>query len=136
MSFFRRHPHQDDLEHDDEDGIDPELRLRTVRTAASTLAETARQEERSERRRLSVKGKAFFHRMSQKKKTRESATSQADAPEVPTPPVAGVRRKIYVNSPLPREELDHRGEPVVRYKRNKVRTSSEYGHVCVPLPVR
>ncbi|OSX62305.1 hypothetical protein POSPLADRAFT_1181423 [Postia placenta MAD-698-R-SB12] len=123
MSFFRRHPHQDDLEHDDEDGIDPELRLRTVRTAASTLAETARQEERSERRRLSMKGKAFFHRMSQKKKTRESATSQANAPEVPTPPVAGVRRKIYVNSPLPREELDSRGEPVVRYKRNKVRTS-------------
>ncbi|CCM05301.1 uncharacterized protein FIBRA_07515 [Fibroporia radiculosa] len=116
MSFLRRHSPRDDSINDEDDGVDPELRLRTVRTAASTLAEYARQEERTERRKISLRGKQFFHRRSQKKKP-------PAPPAGPTGGVAGPRRKIYVNTPLPREDLDSRGEPLVRYKRNKVRTS-------------
>ena len=51
MSAFQRHPDPDELDTDDEtDAVDPELRLRTVRTAASTIAESIRTEERIERR--------------------------------------------------------------------------------------
>ncbi|PCH37130.1 phospholipid-translocating P-type ATPase [Wolfiporia cocos MD-104 SS10] len=122
MSLFHRQQHPDDLANDPDDGVDPDLRLRTVRTAASTLAEYARQEERADKRRT-LRGRAFFHRISQKKKKRDSEPSQAEGNNAPAPQVAGVRRKIYVNCPLPREDLDSRGEPLVRYARNKVRTS-------------
>ncbi|KAL1408534.1 phospholipid transporting ATPase [Vanrija albida] len=33
------------------------------------------------------------------------------------------RRSIYVNQALPMDQIDHKGEPIVRYARNKVRTS-------------
>lgn len=35
----------------------------------------------------------------------------------------GVRRALYVNLPLPSDLLNHKGDPIVRYVRNKVRTS-------------
>ena len=83
-----------------DDGIDDELRLRTVRTAASVLAESIRHEEKVRRRR-----KGFFRRK-----------------EVPND---GGRRRVYVNQPLSVSEMDADGEPLARYVRNKVRTTSK-----------
>lgn len=119
MSFFhRRRP--DDLDTDDDPNIDPELRLRTVRTAASTIAESIRQEQRAERRRsVRKKGSRFFRR-EKHKDLPDSETSQ------PTPHITGRRRNVYVNYTLPLDEVDGSGEPIARYARNKVRTSSEY----------
>ncbi|KAG6329935.1 hypothetical protein ID866_9153, partial [Astraeus odoratus] len=125
MSLFRRHPQPDELtDTDDHDAaIDPDLRLRTVRTAASTIAESIRSEQRAERRLTMRKKRArFFRRDGAKKrpKTAESAVSEATtaAPHIP-----GKRRNVYVNSPLSPSELDQHGEPLARYARNKVRTS-------------
>ena len=120
MAPFRRRT--DDPDTDEDDNVDPELRLRTVRTAASTIAESIRQEQRAERRKsVRKKGSRFFKR--EKKKQEQQA-----APEQPssTPHITGRRRNVYVNTTVPMDELDSRGEPVVRYARNKVRTSSEY----------
>lgn len=50
-----------------------------------------------------------------------------DKPPPETKPsleVPGVRRNIYVNTPLMATEVDQHGEPLARYVRNKVRTSS------------
>ncbi|KAI0794941.1 phospholipid-translocating P-type ATPase [Abortiporus biennis] len=125
-SLFRRHPDPDDLDTDeeDQDAVDPELRLRTVRTAASTLAESIRQEERAERRKTMRKKRSFFRRNTEKKrqKVEESATASSEAAAA-APPITGLRRNVYVNIPLPDDELDPSGEPVIRYARNKVRTS-------------
>lgn len=117
MSFPKRHPPPPDIDDDDEAdlNIDPNLRLRTVRTAHSTIAESVRVEQRATRR----KTRRFFKRRASKKRTEQ--------PPEPTPAapthVPGQRRNIYVNQPLPAEELDLNGEPLVRYVRNKVRTS-------------
>ncbi|KZT71083.1 phospholipid-translocating P-type ATPase [Daedalea quercina L-15889] len=112
----------DDSTDEEHDTVDPDLRLRTVRTAASTIAESSRQEERRRKRKLSMKG--VFHRRSTKKKQqRPGSQESSDAGEASVPHATGPRRKVYVNHPLPREEVDRRGEPLVRYKRNKVRTS-------------
>ena len=126
MSLFRRNAHPDDeLDTDDEitDAIDPELRLRTVRTAASTIAESIRQEQRAERRKSTrKKGSRFFRRGTEK---RRQDTADSDTP-TSQPNIHGRRRNVYVNMPLPPDEQDSRGEPIVRYARNKVRTSSAY----------
>lgn len=110
--------------------IDPELRLRTVRTAASTIAEATRSETRREawrrRRNKSMMrkgtlGRNFFRRGGAK----EPAVTEDDPRDVPTTPQvptidgkvlppAGKRRDIYVNLPLPPSSLDAKGEPVTR----------------------
>ncbi|KAF9223068.1 phospholipid-translocating P-type ATPase [Gyrodon lividus] len=120
MSLFKRHtqPHQFD---DDNDApIDPELRLRTVRTAASTIAESIRSEQRAERRRTVRTKRSLFFRREKRPKTADSAVSEAttSGPQVP-----GERRNVYVNFPLSAMEVDQYGEPLARYARNKVRTS-------------
>ena len=130
-SFFRRHPDPDDIDTDEEnDVVDPELRLRTTRTAHSTIAESIRTEERAERRKTMRKKRSFFRNRSTKdsKKRPGTAKSEASTDTVEAaapPPVRGLRRNIYVNQPLPPDEIAHDGEPIVRYVRNKVRTSSE-----------
>lgn len=126
MSFFRRaHPSPDDLDTDEENDttIDPELRLRTVRTAASAIAESIQTEQRAERRKR--KGSRFFHRKNadEKRKAERPQTAESVAPPVEVP---GIRRNVYVNYPLSAMEVDHNGEPLAHYVRNKVRTSSEY----------
>jgi phospholipid-translocating ATPase len=134
MAPFKRQPARLDDEPDTDDeaheNIDPQLRLRTVRTAASSIAEAGRIEERAQARRLKTRSSRFFRRNTEKRKT---AADAAPAPPPPAPPavptpapavVPGVRRNIYVNTPLARDEVDADGEPIVRYARNKVRTSS------------
>lgn len=105
----------------DDDMIDPELRLRTVRTAHSVLAESVRSEARAKKRRaLRDKTSRFFHR-GEKKHHQEPTPTSA----FPSDHVAGSRRNIYVNAPLASGEVDGKGEPVARYVRNKVRSSSK-----------
>jgi len=122
MSFLRRsHPQPGDLtDEENDDTIDPELRLRTVRTAASAIAESIRSEQRAQRRKTSRRGKAsrFFRR--QEKKPGAVATEV-----VPTKEIPGVRRNVYVNHPPSAIESDSNGEPLARYVRNKVRTTSK-----------
>jgi phospholipid-translocating ATPase len=114
------------------DMIDPELRLRTVRTAVSVLAESERTESRREQRRKqrakrslirkgSTLGRSLFHRGSKKNAVteddpRDRPTANADGPGFSLKPaVVGQRRNIYVNIPLPPSETDPRGEPLVSY---------------------
>jgi phospholipid-translocating ATPase len=122
MHLLRRSAHHDDPEMDDEnDAIDPELRLRTVRTAHSTIEESNRTEERAMRRK--TMRKRFFRRGGTKR-GKDPSLPENTTEASTAPPVTGLRRNIYVNMPLPTDELDSNGEPVVRYVRNKVRTSS------------
>src|SRR5262245_58446433 len=128
-SFFRRnHPHPDDLDNTDDDNddtIDPDLRLRTVRTAASAIAESIQSERRAQRRKTSrKKGSRFFRKGSDKRRTQTTESKDTTVSET-SAKITGKRRNIYVNTPLPTMEMD-RGEPIVRYPRNKVRTSSEW----------
>lgn len=124
--LHRRSPTDGDVTDDEDDrSIDPELRLRTVRTAASTLAESAAVEQRAERRKTLLlnktkkKGSIFSRRGTVKKPpTQDSVTSAG-------PIIPGHRRTVYVNRPLPISEVDSNNEPFVRYPRNKVRTTSE-----------
>jgi hypothetical protein len=146
----------------DESFIDPDLRLRTVRTAASTIAESIRSEARIEKRRKglrrTLKGTTKGHwKLSLKKKSviqeGESTSLEDDTftvqsqsrhqrsssmgasisqmlPDNPSPepkpgPKIGRRRNIYVNLPLPINELNTKGEPIVHFTRNKVRTTSK-----------
>lgn len=123
---FRSHPHPDELDTDDEnDGtIDPELRLRTVRTAASTMAESVRSEQRAQKAKQRKRSLKFFRSRSLSK--RKADVPEEDVPDVPTAvQITGPRRNIYVNVPLSPAEADVHGEPHVRYVRNKVRTASE-----------
>jgi phospholipid-translocating ATPase len=123
MSFPRRHPpHPDDLDNTDEENdgtIDPELRLRTVRTAHSAIAESIRSEVRAQKRKTARQKKSSFFRKSEKKRHTESKDSIIAK-------VVGARRNVYVNHPLSATELDQNGEPTAWYARNKVRTSSEF----------
>lgn len=126
MHILRRNAQHDDLDNDD-DNVDPELRLRTVRTAHSTLEESIRTEDRA-RRRKTMKRKGFFRRGTDKKraaKAESESVAESNSEPSSAPPVHGLRRNVYVNLPLPPDEQDTHGEPVVRYVRNKVRTSSE-----------
>jgi phospholipid-translocating ATPase len=108
--------------YDNDEDIDPELRLRTVRTAHSAIAESIVADTRQTRRRRRFWG------------ARSEKTRHGHHPEEADPVKAkqegrgrpeGKRRNVYVNTPLPRGELDSSGDPLVRYPRNKVRTTSE-----------
>lgn len=125
MSLSKRHPQPEELTDDEghDAPIDPELRLRTVRTAASTIAESIRSEQRAERRKTERKKRSRFFRRDKRPKTAESAVSDATTAGAH---IHGQRRNIYVSSPLSPSELDQHGEPLARYARNKVRTSSMY----------
>lgn len=128
MSFFKRHQpaEEPDTDEENDDSIDPELRLRTVRTAASAIAESIRSEQRMERRKTKHKRSRFFRsRNSRTEKKTEPPPATTSQP-APTSKVPGTRRNVYVNHPLSAMEVDHEGEPKVRYVRNKVRTASEY----------
>jgi phospholipid-translocating ATPase len=124
MSFFRRHPHLDDGDTDEElhENIDPDLRLRTVRTAASAIAESILSEARAQKRKSLRKKGSFFRPKGRRPKTTESTVSTSEGARLE---VKGERRNIYVNHGLTAMEVDHHGEPVARYVRNKVKTSSE-----------
>ena len=123
-SLLKRANH-DDLDIDDEnDAIDPELRLRTVRTAHSTLEESIRTEERAHKRKSARRKRSLKFFRKKRSGKAESATPEAPGPGT-APPVHGLRRNIYVNMDLPPDEKDRKGEPIVRYVRNKVRTSSK-----------
>ena len=132
----RRRPGQDEPDTDEEndDSIDPELRLRTVRTAASALAESAQTEARLERRKTKARKRLKFFRSKDKKKASPDGLDVSQAPGAATAPV-GKRRNIYVNMPLPPDERDSRSDPIVRYVRNKVRTTSTSSfRVCTLCP--
>jgi phospholipid-translocating ATPase len=125
MTFLRRSTttHDADTDEENDETIDPELRLRTVRTAHSAIAESIASEQRAERRKtMRSKRSRFFRRHSDKKKPPRPAPP---VEVVPSTEVPGKRRMVYVNSPLSAMEVDQRGEPIVRYVRNKVRTNSE-----------
>jgi phospholipid-translocating ATPase len=128
MHLLRRTSDHDSPD-DADDTIDPELRLRTVRTAHSTLDESNRLEERAQKRKSMMRKKSrhFFRRGTDKKRQAkaENVVESTEAATTSAPPVTGLRRNIYVNLPLPPDELDSKGEVAVRYVRNKVRTSSE-----------
>ncbi|KAH7868232.1 phospholipid-transporting ATPase 1 [Lentinula edodes] len=122
MSFLKRPStaRHSDSDEEEDDNIDPELRLRTVRTAASALEESIRTEEKAQRRKTRRRRRLFGSR-SEKKRSHEPPTgvdSGAPSTEIP-----GVRRNVYVNHPLGHSELDQDGEPIARYERNKVRTT-------------
>lgn len=124
MTLLKRHHHSDQYDDVDNDApIDPDLRLRTVRTAASTLAESFRSELRAERRTAHRKRSLFFRKDKRPKTADSDATTATTGKHIP-----GQRRNVHVNVPLTPMELDQRGQPLVRYARNKVRTSSESRH--------
>ena len=127
MSFFRRHrnPDSDQIDADDHDSnVDHDLRLRTVRTAASTIAESIASEQRARRRRSTrLKRSNFFRSKSTKYPDHEKTRSSL--PNVPAVQITGKRRNVYVNMPLTATEVDRHGEPIIRYARNKVNTTSE-----------
>ncbi|KAF9524901.1 phospholipid-transporting ATPase 1 [Crepidotus variabilis] len=120
-SFFKRNPPVEEPDTDEEnENIDPELRLRTVRTAASAIAESIKSEQRAERRKSRQKGSRFFRRYQAESKP---APAPAPSKEVAAPQRPGARRNVHVNHPLSAMEIDHDGEPKARYVRNKVRTT-------------
>lgn len=131
MSFFKRHQPTDEHNTDEENDetIDPELRLRTVRTAASAIAESIRSEQRAERRRSSMYKRSRFFRSRPAGKKPGTATTTSSIASAASK-VAGARRNVYVNHPLSAMEVDHNGEPKVGYVRNKVRTTSK-SFICI-----
>lgn len=70
-----------------------------------------------------MRKKGSFFRRNTEKRRQDSGDSDAATSQ---PSIHGRRRNVYVNMPLPTDEKDSHGEPVVRYARNKVRTSSAY----------
>jgi phospholipid-translocating ATPase len=125
--LHQNHLNDDQItDEEDDSAIDPNLRLRTVRTAASALTESIAVEKRASRRRTMINKKKksgrFFRRGAEKKRSEPGSASDAKAT---SSPASGPRRNIYVNcSPAP-PELDSHGEPIARYARNKVRTTSK-----------
>ncbi|KAH8809491.1 phospholipid-transporting ATPase 1 [Flagelloscypha sp. PMI_526] len=142
------HRHQDgpdiDTDTEEEDQIDSHLRLRTVRTAASAIAESIRSERRQSlsafKRRRSIfatgEGSRFFSRTKKGTKEeldappprRDSKADESSATTTTGPAAKGEkgksqRRNIYFNRPMPQRELKSNGDPEVRYPRNKVRTT-------------
>ncbi|KAG9014558.1 hypothetical protein FRB93_013683 [Tulasnella sp. JGI-2019a] len=128
MTLFRRNTQTEDPDTDEENHVDPELRLRTVRTAASTIEEGIRTETRRAERRRRKRRKWTAPGLFSKDRKRQSPHTPEDDLPRPTEPVDaphshGSRRNVYVNVPLPPEEKDLDGDPIVSYVRNKVRTS-------------
>ncbi|KAG9076614.1 hypothetical protein FS749_011578, partial [Ceratobasidium sp. UAMH 11750] len=144
MSFFKRHPRLDDEDGSDGENVDPNLRLRTTLTAHSTIAESIRSELRQQRRKKSLARARFgFGKKHERpgttgtvRSTRSAASEEptaADADDLhrtetqASEPAGaaskGQRRMVYVNLPLPENQLRSNGDPIVRYERNKVRTS-------------
>jgi hypothetical protein len=124
MSFLKRLHNEDN---DTDDGtIDPELRLRTVRTAASAIAESIKSEQRAEKRKMQRKKSRFFRSLSERRRPHTAASAQPTATPPDSSHIPGVRRNVYVNRPLLPIDLGPDGEPLARYVRNKVRTSSTY----------
>ena len=165
LSTSQRHfPSPDFLEDPEGDtfdpfSIDPELRLRTVRTAHSVIAESIRCEahaqRRKSRRRLfsGIKRKAStVNAQGFKESLRKRTTSVAETVDEhiirnhgghPTPsrtaPLSPKkpdvrdkgkgkahqpeRRTVYVNLPLPAILVHPSNDPIIRYVRNKVRTT-------------
>ncbi|TXT15875.1 hypothetical protein VHUM_00378 [Vanrija humicola] len=142
----------DDEEPFDINAIDPALRLRTTKTAHSVIAESIRSEDLLNRKRSRFfsrrrrgdkdkdkadKGSLFSKRKgtisnSHARASQSSTAAPAPSPTTETPEDHGLskkkkkpmpRRSIYVNMALPMDQVDHKGEPIVRYARNKVRTS-------------
>ena len=132
MSFFKRRSVVDEPNSDDEqdDTIDPELRLRTVRTAASAIEESIKSEQRAERRKSMRKSRSRFNfttsRSRQERKPQEPPPGASSSAPAPSTTIPGNRRNVYVNHPLSAMEADHDGEPKITYARNKVRTTSAY----------
>jgi phospholipid-translocating ATPase len=126
--FNKTHHHEHDISTDEEhdDNIDPELRLRTVRTAASAIAESILSEQRAERRKTMRKKRSRFFRRHHEKK----AASLASADSSPSKEIPGARRNVYVNHSLSPIEVASDGEPKARYVRNKVRTTSAFFECC------
>ncbi|KAF7313954.1 P-type phospholipid transporter [Mycena chlorophos] len=110
MSFRKRQRAESTESSEEDENIDPQLRLRTVRTAASAIAESIVADERQTRQR-----RRFFRSRGEKDKERRMEHGK------PLP--GGKGRHVYVNTPLPRDELDSSGDPIARYPRNKVRTT-------------
>jgi len=135
MSFFKRHQptHEPDTDEENDETIDPELRLRTVRTAASAIAESIKSEQRAERRRSTMYKRSRFFRSKHVDKKSASATATSAGAPAPSK-VTGARRNVYVNHPLSAMEVDHDGEPKASYVRNKVRTTSKssISNFCQP----
>lgn len=125
MSFFKRHPPVDEPDTDEENDetIDPELRLRTVRTAASAIAESIRSDQRAERRRSTIQRRSRFFRS--KSVGKKPGSTAAPSALTPASKVTGARRNVYVNHALSAMEVNPDGEPKVKYVRNKVRTTSK-----------
>lgn len=126
---FRRHQ-EEDTDEENDDTIDPALRLRTVRTAASTIAESMLDEARIRRKKSKLRQrslKLFRNKSKEKKKADEFEADDTPAEgQRSTAQIVGQRRNIYVNAPLSPPEKDELGEPLVRYVRNKVRTTSKF----------
>lgn len=137
MSSLFRRQNANDTDTDEDDGtadVDPNLRLRTVQTAASTIAESIRSEQRMHRRRTKRR-KLWGSKLSLNKKPpsnagHESVVQEAAASSTPAPAM-GSRRNIYVNMPLGPNDVDRRGAPISVYVRNKVRTTSTSFHACL-----
>ncbi|KAF7377408.1 P-type phospholipid transporter [Mycena sanguinolenta] len=121
MSILKRRPDISmDSDPDMDDQIDPELRLRTVRTAASAIAESIVADARQTRRRRRFwTSRGEKHRHGHGPGDGDPEKEKQDGRGRPE----GKRRNVYVNTPLPRTELNSSGDPVVRYPRNKVRTT-------------
>ena len=136
MSFLKRHrnPDSDQIEVDDHDSnVDHDLRLRTVRTAASTIAESIASEQRAERRRSTRRKRSRFFR-SKSAKYQDHEKTRPSLPSAPAVQIVGTRRNVYVNMPLIATEVDRQGEPIIRYARNKVNTTSESRQKFVSHP--
>ncbi|ORX33448.1 hypothetical protein BD324DRAFT_639819 [Kockovaella imperatae] len=130
LSMDTTSPLKPELEEDDDlfdpFALDPTYRLRTVKTAHSVLAESIhadRDREKHQRRRT-------LFRSLTRKRNRKRADSDVTAvtavtttTTTVTPEPAGARRKVYINTPLPPDLLTKSGDPLIRYVRNKVRTS-------------
>lgn len=116
-----------DSEHEDNLQHDPSLQLRTVRTAASAVAESIREEARVRRKKTKRRLRLFRSRGKEKRKASDSLVDggeHADEEEGKRNVVKTPRRNVYVNMAPTPEERDTGGEPLVRYVRNKVKTTS------------
>lgn len=110
----------------DEEPVDDALRLRTVMTAASTIAESIRSEQRMEQRRTKRR-RLWGTNKSKKPRSdieRESIVTESQA-STPSTTSTRPRRRIYFNAPLNQQDVDSHGVPTARYVRNKVKTSSQ-----------